>query len=323
MPSNPSIFDLTNTGGAVGNREDLSGSPEYLYPDATPVTAITSVRSAHSYFVDGTIDKIAPPTNVPVGEGEDVTNPEDQFKDMGRYRQVITTRRVSFGITDFQQNVDSADEVSYARSEYKAQRQLNVQKELAILSDEAKNDTNELQAEGLTKQLSATSTVVTDDLYRTPASSRISGDATETNVNSLINSLYNISGDAGQIMWFQDTELATNFAEQATRLASTPTNAKLQLTIDAKEGYIPMEVTIWRGPRGAVAVKPLNPQTTTNQVDRDTGLFLNPAFLEMRTIKGREALGPYDNGGGPFGAVQENFAICATDPRAHGLYTSL
>lgn len=323
MPSNPSIFDTTNLGGGVGNVEDLSGAAPYLYPSKSPVSSVISSRSSKSFFPDFTIDKPGDPDNNAVGEGVDITNPEDQFKDMGRFQNVITKRRETFGITDDQELAESVDEVSFAKAEMKAQLVLNVKKELAILSDETKSTTNPLQTEGLFKQLSADSTVVDDNTYRTPASSRISGAPTESNVNSVIDSIYNISGEVEELMFFTDTELGTQFAENATRLASDPVNTKLQLTVDGKAGYVPMYVKMWEGPHGAVMCKSLNPQTTTDQANRDTGYFLNPKFLEMRTIGGREVKGPYDFGGGPYGAVQERFCVVATDPRAHGLYTEI
>lgn len=323
MPSNPSIFDTTNLGGAVGNVEDLSGAAPYLYPSKSPVTSICSVRSAKSFFTDFTIDTPDDPDNVAVGEGVDVTNPKDQFKDLGRYQNVITKRREEFGITDDQALVESVDEVSFAKAEMKAQIVLNVKKELAILSDNTKSTSNPLEAEGLFKQLSADSTVVTDNKYRTPADSRTSGDPTEDVINDVIDSIYNVSGEVEELMFFHDTELGSAFAQNATRLASTPTNNKLNINIDGKEGYIPMLVKMWEGPHGAIMCKSLNPKTTTDQTNRDTGYFLNPKFLEIRTIGGREVLGPYDDGGGAYGACQERFCLNVLDPRAHGLYTAI
>jgi len=323
MPSNPSIFDTTNLGGAVGNVEDLSGAAPYLYPSKTPVTSIASVRSTKSFFPDFTIDTPRDPDNVAVGEGVDVTNPQDQFSEMGRFQNVITKRRESFGVTDDQELAESVDEVTFAKAEMKAQMVLNVKKELAILSNDTKNSANPLVAEGLFKQLSADSTVVDDNTYRTPAASRGSGTPTEGAINDIIDSVYNISGEVEELMFFTDTELGSQFAENATRLASTPTNAKLNINVDGKEGFIPMYVKMWEGPHGSIMCKSLNPQTTTDQTNRDTGYFLNPNFLEIRTIGGREVKGPYDFGGGPYGAVQERFCIVATDPRAHGLWTSI
>jgi hypothetical protein len=323
MPSNPSIFDTTNLGGGVGNVEDLSGAAPYLYPSKSPVSSVISVRSTKSFFPDFTIDTPGDPDNVAVGEGEDITNPKDQFSQLGRFQNVVTKRRESFGITDDQELAESVDEVSFAKAEMKAQIVLNVKKELAVISNNTKSTSNALEAEGLFKQLSADSTVVDDDTYRTPAASRGSGTPTESGVNDVIDSIYNVSGEVEELMFFTDTELGSQFAENATRLASTPSNAKLSINIDGKAGYVPMYVKMWEGPHGAIMCKSLNPKTTTDQTNRDTGMFLNPKFLEMRTIGGREVKGPYDFGGGPYGAVQERFCAVATDPRAHGLWTSI
>jgi hypothetical protein len=142
-------------------------------------------------------------------------------------------------------------------------------------------------------------------------------------VIDVIDSIYNESGEAQDLIWFTDTNLTSDFAENATRLASTPSNQKLSINVDGKAGYIPMYVRMWEGPHGQIMCKSLNPQTTVDQVNRDTGYFINPNFAEIRTIGGREVLGPFDDGGGPYGAIQERFCAVATDGRAHGLWTSI
>lgn len=319
-----SIFDTTNLGAAVGNVEDLSSAPEYLFPDKAPVTSSISTRSSKSFFPDFTIDTPDDPTDTAVGEGVDVTNPKDQFSQMGRFQNPITKRRIEFGITDDQALAEGVNEISFAKAEYKAQKTFTVLKELACLSNTAKSTTNPINAEGLFRQLNGSNaTVVDDSTYQTPSGSIGSGTPTEGAINDIVDSIYNVSGEAQDLMFFYDTELGSQFAENATRLASSPVNAKMQINVDGKEGYIPMYVNMWEGPHGKVMCKSLNPKTTTDQTNHDTGYFLNPNFLELRTMGGREVLGPWDNGGGPFGAIQERFCIVATDPRAHGLWTSI
>lgn len=322
MPAT-SIFDTTNLGGAVGNVEDLSGSAPYLYPSKNPVTSVCSVRSSKSYFPDFTVRTLVDPDTTPIGEGVDVTNKKDQAKKTGRYQNGITTLREEFAITKQQAAVENVDELTFARAEMDAQIVLNVSKEKQILSADAKSVSDPITAAGLADQLGASPSVVTDAEFQTPAGSRGSGTPTEGAINDVIDSIYNESGEVEELMFFHDTELGSQFAENATRLSSTPANTKLNINIDGKEGYIPMYVKMWEGPHGAIMCKSLNPQTTTDQTNRDTGYFLNPKFLEIRNVTGRVVHGPFDFGGGPYGAVEEDFCVVATQPKAHGLWTSI
>lgn len=317
----PSIFDTVNLGAAVGNVEDLTGHAPYLYPSKAPVTALCSTRSSKSYFPDFTVKTLNDPDITPIGEGQDVTVKKDQAKKTGRYQNVITTLREEWSITKQQQAVENVDELTIARLEQDANVILNVSKEKQILSNTAKSTSDPLTAAGLWDQLSASPSVITDAEFQTPAESRItpSGNTlTEDDLNGGIDSIYNASGESENLFFFHDTALGSDFAKNATRLASTPTNAKLQFNIDGKAGYIPMVVKMWEGPHGAVMCKSLNPQTTIDQTNRDTGYILNPKYLEIRNVIGRSTEGPWDFGGGPYGAVEEDFCIIATNGKAHG-----
>lgn len=318
-----SIFDTVNLGGAVGNVEDLSGSAPYLYPSKNPVTSVASVRSSKSYFPDFTVRTLVDPDITPIGEGVDVTNKKDQAKKTGRYQNVITTLREEFAITKQQAAVENVDELTFARAEMDAQIVLNVSKEKQILSATSKDVNDPLTAAGLFDQLGANPSVVTDVEFQTPAASRGSGSPTESAINAVIDSIYNESGESDELMFFTDTKLGSDFAELATRLSGTPANTRLSINVDGKEGYIPMFVRMWQGPHGMIMCKSLNPQTTTDQVNHDTGVILNPKFLEIRNVTGRVVHGPFDFGGGPYGAVEEDFCIIATQPKAHGLWTSI
>ena len=139
-------FQSQGTGGAVGNREDLSDMVNRITPEDTPIYSMIRKERASNTYTEWEVDELADPAANAQAEGDDYSTktkitPPDR---MGNYTQIF---RKVFRISGTQEAVKNAGQIE------KVRRQA-VKKGIEIRKDVEKAITdNNASVSGATREL--------------------------------------------------------------------------------------------------------------------------------------------------------------------------
>ncbi len=322
-------FDTTNQGSAVSNREDLTDVLTILAPEETPILSSANKERASATVVEWTVDTLAAPSTAGISEGADVTAFTDKFAGRAKLNNRIQKFRRDYMVSDLQEAVDSVGPAKIAQAEAKAIRELKRDVEATISGtqdssiENGAGTPNALRglgkwiASGKSGDLAVASDVPTD--FATPEDS-VEVDAanfTETEFNTLISSIFRVTGSTNNLMLVADTSLRAIIADFA-RTATSATDNVRSVNYDGNSGSIKLSVDLYESDHGVVSIVNMNPDCSPDTTNKNTGYIVNPEYYGIHELIPMGSTRLPNLGGGERGFVDCALTLGVYHPGAHG-----
>ena len=326
-------FDTTNTGSGVSNREDLTDVLTILAPEETPILSMANKERASATNVEWTVDSLADPVTTGIAEGADVTAFTDKFASRARLGNRIQKFRRDYMVSDLQEAVDSVGPAKIAQAEAKAIRELKRDIEATIASNNdsaTENGAGVANAlRGLGDWLDSAGPADVPAAYRTPAASIEdvgAGPFLESELNSIISSVFTVTGNTNNLMLVADVALRNDISEFARLDAAGAAGANSgvrSVNYDGNSGTIKLSVDLYQSDHGVVSIVNANPDCmpTTAPVNY-TGYLLNPEYYGVHELIPMGSTRLPNLGGGDRGFVDCALTLGMYHPGAHGKITS-
>jgi hypothetical protein len=319
-------YDTTSPGSAALNREDLHDAISLLAPSETPVLSSADKFTCNATFVEWGVDKLAAPVTTAVAEGADVADFDDKFENVARIGNHVHKLRRSFRVSDLQQAVSSVGPQDIARAEMKAVKELKRDAEAALMGNQDRAAENgggtAYTMRGLGNWISSSGPSDVPAAYRTPANSIWgSGTFSETSLNTLITSIYRVSGVTNALTLVADTALRRVISDFAR--ADSATGANRNYNADASNPLIKLGVAQYQSDHGIVTIVDMNPDCAPDTTNKDTGYLLNPDYYSVGELIGLGSTRLPNLGGGERGYVDWTGTLKVSHAGAHGKITSL
>lgn len=320
-------YDTTNSGSAVGNREDLRDITAVLEPELTPAYSMMDKSKATATFVEWTVDSLEAPVTTGVREGEDVSSFDDKFANKARLGNYVQKFRRNWKVSDLQQAVNSVGPVDRAQAEMKCIREIKRDIEATFMSANDRAAENGVdtgyQLRGLGDWLDSAGPSDVPAAYRTPADSiHASGAFTETVLNDLITSIYRQSGTVQNLTLIADTALRRTISD-FQRAEGTTTATPYSVNQDSESKKITLSVSMYDSDQGMVSIVNGNPVCMPDTTNKDTGYLINPAYVSVAELIPMGTTALENQGGGERGYVDTTLTLCMKHPQAHGKITAI
>lgn len=317
-----------------GNREDLRDILTILEPEETPFTSmIRKGEAPSSVFVEVLADTLRKPRTSGTREGQDAGKGNNKAKNRQRFGSYVHRVQDEYGVTDVQQAISKKGGVAAISDEYgdakaKAIREVKRDLEAIACSDiemQGGSDTD-MRTRGAFTWLSASaqSTQPVPDLYRTNTNAILSAvgspaSFTEANFNGVLKQLSKTYGgkrDYQCIAGDNVCEVVDNF----TRVNSSSTNARYQVTEMASTHTINLSVTIFDSTFGRAHMLPsqFNKLDSNGDGDPNAALILNMSLWQMLFLENLHSVDQEENAGGQSGYVKAMAALLCLNPKGNG-----
>jgi|TARA_Y100000052_G_C2954329_1_gene89283 hypothetical protein len=334
-------------GSAVSNREDLTDVLTILAPEETPILSSANKQKATATFVEWTVDSLASPDNTPIREGADVGDTigndtdagfKDKFAGRARLGNYIQKFRRAYQVSDLQEAVDSVGPAKVAQAEAKAIRELKRDIEFTLSSSQDRSVEDGLNTgyalRGLGKWIDSTNTASggssdVPDTFKTPEGSivDVSGSETtfaETSLNSMITSVFKVTGSSNNLMLIADTALRNDISDFA-RISQnvSPNQTVRSVNYNGDSGTIKLSVDLYQSDHGVVSVVNANPdcapaQDASGAVSGMQGYLVNPEYYGVHELIPMGSTRLPNQGGGERGYVDCALTLGVYHPGAHG-----
>jgi len=326
-------YDTTNTGSGVSNREDLTDVLTILAPEETPILSSANKQKASATKVEWTVDALSAPSTAGIAEGADVTTFTDQFAGRARLGNRVQKFRRDYKVSDLQEAVDSVGPAKVAQAEAKAIRELkrDIEASLASANTQTTEDgagvVNRLGGLGDWIQNAAGSGNV-PAAFQTPAASIAdvtTGEGTfaETELNSIISSIFKVTGTTNNLMLVADTALRQDISDFA-RISGSATENVRAVNYDGNSGSIKLSVDLYQSDHGIVSVVNANPDCMPVQagISGMAGYLVNPEYYGVHELIPMGSSRLPNLGGGERGFVDCALTLGVYHPGAHGKIVS-
>ena len=326
-------FDTTNTNpsSGVSNREDLTDVLTILAPEETPILSSANKKGASATKVEWTVDSLSAPSTVGIREGLDVTTFTDQFAGRARLGNRVQKFRRDYMVSDLQEAVDSVGPAKIAQAEAKAIRELkrDIEASLASANTQTTEDgagvVNRLGGLGDWIQNAAGSGNVPAP-FQTPAASI--ADVTDANfaeseLNSLISSIFKVTGTSNNLMLVADTALRQDISDFA-RIGGVSGDSVRAVNYNGESGTIKLSVDLYQSDHGIVSVVNANPDCMPTQAGTAgmAGYLVNPEYYGVHELIPMGSSRLPNLGGGDRGFVDCALTLGVYHPGAHGKIVS-
>jgi hypothetical protein len=286
-------FDTTNLGSGVSNREDLTDVLTILAPEETPILSSANKKGASATKVEWTVDSLSAPSTAGIREGLDVTTFTDQFAGRARLGNRIQKFRRDYMVSDLQEAVDSVGPAKIAQAEAKALRELkrDIEASLASANTQTTEDgagvVNRLGGLGDWIQNAAGSGNVPAP-FQTPAASIADvtdGNFAESELNSLISSIFKVTGTSNNLMLVADTALRQDISDFA-RIGGVSGDSVRAVNYNGESGTIKLSVDLYQSDHGIVSVVNANPDCMPVQAGTAgmAGYLVNPEYYGVHEL---------------------------------------
>jgi len=324
-------FDTTNPGSGVSNREDLTDVLTILAPEETPILSSANKKGASATKVEWTVDSLSAPSTAGIREGLDVTTFTDQFAGRARLGNRVQKFRRDYMVSDLQEAVDSVGPAKIAQAEAKAIRELKRDIEASLASDNTQTTedgagvVNRLGGLGDWIQNAAGSGNV-PAAFQTPATSI--ADVTDANfaeseLNSLISSIFKVTGTSNNLMLVADTALRQDISDFA-RIGGVSGDSVRAVNYNGESGTIKLSVDLYQSDHGIVSVVNANPDCMPVQAGTAgmAGYLVNPEYYGVHELIPMGSSRLPNLGGGERGFVDCALTLGVYHPGAHGKIVS-
>ena len=324
-------FDTTNTGSAVSNREDLTDVLTILAPEETPILSSANKQRASATNVEWTVDSLSAPQTAGISEGADVTSFTDQFAGRAKLGNRVQKFRRDYMVSDMQEAVDSVGPAKIAQAEAKAIRELkrDIEATIAGTQDSATENgagvANALR--GLGDWLDSAGPADVPASFRTPADSIYTtteanaSPFSESDLNSIISSIFRVTGSASNLMLVADTGLRQVIADFARVSAGATENIR-SVNYDGNSGSIKLSVDLYESDHGVVSIVNQNPDCAPNfggNTATGSGYIVNPEYYGIHELIPMGSTRLPNLGGGERGFVDCALTLGVYHPGAHGV----
>jgi hypothetical protein len=320
-------YDTTNTGSGVSNREDLTDVLTILAPEETPILSSANKQKASATKVEWTVDSLSAPSTAGIAEGADVTTFTDQFAGRARLGNRVQKFRRDYKVSDLQEAVDSVGPAKVAQAEAKAIRELkrDIEASLASANTQTTEDgagaVNRLGGLGDWIQNAAGSANV-PAAFQTPATSIADvtdGTFAETELNSLISSIFKVTGTTNNLMLVADTALRQDISDFA-RIGGVSGDSVRSVNYGGESGTIKLSVDLYQSDHGIVSVVNANPDCMPVQAGTAgmAGYLVNPEYYGVHELIPMGSSRLPNLGGGERGFVDCALTLGVYHPGAHG-----
>ena len=324
-------FDTTNTGSGVSNREDLTDVLTILAPEETPILSSANKKGAGATKVEWTVDSLSTPSFDGIQEGADVTAFTDQFAGRARLGNRVQKFRRDYMVSDLQEAVDSVGPAKIAQAEAKALRELkrDIEASLASANTQTTEDgagvVNRLGGLGDWIQNAAGSGDV-PAAFQTPATSIANvtdGNFAESELNSLISSIFKVTGTSNNLMLVADTALRQDISDFA-RIGGVSGDSVRAVNYNGESGTIKLSVDLYQSDHGIVSVVNANPDCMPVQAGTAgmAGYLVNPEYYGVHELIPMGSTRLPNLGGGDRGFVDCALTLGVYHPGAHGKIVS-
>ena len=324
-------FDTTNTGSGVSNREDLTDVLTILAPEETPILSSANKQRASATNVEWTVDSLSAPQTAGISEGADVTAFTDQFAGRARLGNRVQKFRRDYMVSDMQEAVDSVGPAKIAQAEAKAIRELkrDIEATIAGTQDSATENgagvANALR--GLGDWLDSAGPADVPAAFRTPADSIYTtteanaSPFSESDLNSIISSIFRVTGSASNLMLVADTGLRQVIADFARVSAGATENIR-SVNYDGNSGSIKLSVDLYESDHGVVSIVNQNPDCAPSfggNTATGSGYIVNPEYYGIHELIPMGSTRLPNLGGGERGFVDCALTLGVYHPGAHGV----
>jgi len=325
-------FETTNPGSGVSNREDLTDVLTILAPEETPILSSANKKGASATKVEWTVDTLSTPSFDGIQEGIDVTAFTDQFAGRARLGNRVQKFRRDYMVSDLQEAVDSVGPAKIAQAEAKAIRELKRDVEGALASNNTQNtedgggvNFNRLGGLGDWIQNAAGSGNV-PAAFQTPATSIANvtdGNFAESELNSLISSIFKVTGTSNNLMLVADTALRQDISDFA-RIGGVSGDSVRAVNYNGESGTIKLSVDLYQSDHGIVSVVNANPDCMPVQAGTAgmAGYLVNPEYYGVHELIPMGSSRLPNLGGGDRGFVDCALTLGVYHPGAHGKIVS-
>ena len=324
-------FETANLGSGVSNREDLTDVLTILAPEETPILSSANKKGASATKVEWTVDSLSAPSTAGIREGLDVTTFTDQFAGRARLGNRIQKFRRDYMVSDLQEAVDSVGPAKIAQAEAKALRELkrDIEASLASANTQTTEDgagiVNALGGLGDWIQNAAGSGDV-PAAFQTPATSIADvtdGNFAESELNSLISSIFKVTGTSNNLMLVADTALRQDISDFA-RIGGVSGDSVRAVNYNGESGTIKLSVDLYQSDHGIVSVVNANPDCMPVQAGTAgmAGYLVNPEYYGVHELIPMGSTRLPNLGGGDRGFVDCALTLGVYHPGAHGKIVS-
>jgi len=325
-------YDTNVAGGsAASNREDLTDVSTILAPEETPILSSANKQKASATKVEWTVDALSAPSTAGIAEGADVTTFTDQFAGRARLGNRVQKFRRDYKVSDLQEAVDSVGPAKVAQAEAKAIRELKRDIEASLAS--ANTQTTEDGA-GAVNRLGGLGDWIAAGggsgnvpaAFRTPAASIADvtdGTFAETELNSLISSIFKVTGSTNNLMLVADTALRQDISDFA-RIGGASGDSVRSVNYGGESGTIKLSVDLYQSDHGIVSVVNANPDCMPTQAGTAgmAGYLVNPEYYGVHELIPMGSSRLPNLGGGERGFVDCALTLGVYHPGAHGKIVS-
>ena len=324
-------YDVDNNGSAVSNREDLTDVLTILAPEETPILSSAQKQRASATNTEWTVDSLSAPSTAGIVEGDDIGTFTDQFAGRARMGNYTQKFRRDYMVSDLQEAVDSVGPAKIAQAEAKALRELkrDIEASLASANTQTTEDgagvVNRLGGLGDWIQNAAGSADV-PAAFQTPATSIADvtdGTFAETELNSIISSIFKVTGTTNNLMLVADTALRQDISDFA-RISGSATENVRAVNYDGNSGSIKLSVDLYQSDHGIVSVVNANPDCMPAQagISGMAGYLVNPEYYGVHELIPMGSTRLPNLGGGDRGFVDCALTLGVYHPGAHGKIVS-
>jgi len=319
-----------NPGSASSNREDLTDVLTILAPEETPILSSANKQKANATFVEWTVDSLATPATSGIREGADVTfdAAADKFAARARLGNYIQKFRRYYQVSDLQEAVDSVGPAKIAQAEAKSIRELkrDIEATISGTQDRAvENGTDTAYAlRGLGDWIDSAGPADVPAAFRTPAASIADvtvaeGEFAESELNSLITSIFGVTGTSNSLMLVADTALRRDISDFA-RISGSSDNSVRNVNYNGESGSIKLSVDLYQSDHGVVSVVNANPDCAPTQagIAGMSGYLVNPEYVGIHELIPMGSTRLPNQGGGERGYVDCALTLGVYHPGAHG-----
>ena len=330
----------STTYNVAGDREDLTDFLTILEPEDTPKLSTfakngTQTNTYHEWQMDtlGNVDFSG------VIEGQDVVSYNNESVNRARVGNYVQKFRVPWMVSDLQEASDPAgisNEV--AQSKTKAMREIKRSIEAAIGSDnemQQDNGTVPWLFRGLGKWIQATAqaTNPVPTLFLTPSASidtTATGSLTESAFNDVFQSIFQVVGGRRNYQLYAGPSLKRAISNFQRVTGTSGTTKTYQVTQNADEHQIDLNVTVYEGDFHTVTIVPdlfngiltgASVTSTTNQ-QKARGYVIDPNLVGLSYMIGMASEELPNMGGGRRGFVNAALTLTVKNPKGLGKFSA-
>lgn len=313
----------------ASNREDILQGFTMLDPEKTPMLTMSKKgRAPKASYTEWVVDDLADVSLTATEEGTDVTTFQNPGVDRALLGNRLERQDQSWSVSDLEVLVDDAatlNQVATAKAKSLAQLKRNM--ESVAGSDQEMQANGPAKLRGLGKWIQSTAQSVSPvpSEYLTPAASinaTATGSLTEDNVNDVLESIYQQTGDVSNYKLFCGTSLKRAFTE-FTRTIPSGTGA-LRTNTDASSTTLSHNILRYVGDFGTVDLIPdlFLARDSAAAVQNARGYLVNPSLLEFAFAEAPAHQELEDKGGGPRGFYKSWWTLRVLNPLGYGKFAA-